>query len=186
MQTFAPPPTNNVQSRYLAPPPAPTRKLSQRVSGANNDIDEFLSSDLELSFASTVSLNSPHRDTVGLAPDDERDDMMDISPAFPRMSKTMNGHMERMSGARLFGRDASNDNDHNPLASSPQVNDESMKSSSVRDKRVQRSAIPTEWMSQVNDFDPSSTKQESNMFDVSLPLFLCRGRDAECAITCSL
>lgn len=102
--------------------------------------------------------------------------MMDISPAFPRvMSKNMDAQTERMSGARLFGRDASNDND-NFLAPSPHLTAQgSMKSASTRDKRIGRSAIPAEWMSQVKNFDSLGTKKETNMFDVSGTIVLGPG-----------
>ncbi|KAG5220341.1 cell division cycle- protein [Salix suchowensis] len=68
---------------FLNVPPA-SRQSSVRNSRLADDIDNFLSSDLELSFASTVSLHSPPRDPLSLTP--ESDDSvvpMDISPAPP-------------------------------------------------------------------------------------------------------
>ncbi|THH04561.1 hypothetical protein EW146_g10145, partial [Bondarzewia mesenterica] len=149
MQAYFAAPSNNVSSRFLKPPAAPSRKLGQRIQGANNDIDDFLSSDLELSFASTVSISSPKRDDIALMPDDDKEDVpMDISPAPPTRS---HGHA---TTGRLFGRDASND-----MAKPP-----ASKSGTAAGKRIQRSALPAEWMSQVKTSQPMDIKRSDNIF----------------------
>ncbi|KAI0317858.1 hypothetical protein OF83DRAFT_1163716 [Amylostereum chailletii] len=121
-----------------------------------DDIDEFLSSDLELSFASTMSLNSPSRQNPNITPESERDDMMDISPAPIRIStsenagfgaKPMSRPRANTSAARLFGRDVSNDY-------APSVDSSSSKSGSIRAKRTQRAALPMEWLSQTKSAEP--------------------------------
>src|ERR1700749_1831131 len=76
MAFFAPSITS---TQYLtAPPPAPSRKRSQRLQRPRDDVDEFLSSDLELSFASTMSLHSPPHEPIALTltPGNESGDFM--------------------------------------------------------------------------------------------------------------
>ncbi|CCM06029.1 uncharacterized protein FIBRA_08274 [Fibroporia radiculosa] len=143
----------------LAVPPAPSRKLSQRMATVRNELDDFLSSDLdadlELSFASTMSLNSPPRNPADLTPENENPNHvpMDISPAPPRIvvstsqvsafAKPLTGRPRAFtSGARLFGRDVSND------TSSVASFQSSAKSTGTGGaaKRLQRSALPLEWM----------------------------------------
>ncbi|KAF8479953.1 hypothetical protein JB92DRAFT_1769698 [Gautieria morchelliformis] len=80
-----------------SPPPTPPQKI--QISQPTNDIDDFLSSDLELSFASTMSLNSP---SPSRAPSPIS---MDISPAVPPKSHT---HLAPPV-PRLFGRDLLNE-----------------------------------------------------------------------------
>ncbi|KAA1471293.1 hypothetical protein DENSPDRAFT_775853 [Dentipellis sp. KUC8613] len=140
------------------------RKLTQRLAGAKkDDIDDFLSSDLELSFASTVSIHSPPRDSVALSPESEFEDSfaMDISPAIPRNLPSFreNNNLSvkpttrpraLTSGARLFGRDVSNDSLSVPAPSS-------IKSNSSQGKRTQRSALPMEWM-QYNYGQPAAAE----------------------------
>ncbi|KAI0059081.1 hypothetical protein BV25DRAFT_1167038 [Artomyces pyxidatus] len=157
MQAFFAAPSTNVSSRFLVPPPAPSRKLSQRVHGPQAELDDFLSSDLELSFASTMSLHSPSREPLALTPESEKDNVvpMDISPEPVRPvegaqnathTRVKNATRPRAftSSARLFGRDLSND--FPPVA---QVTTSSIsKSGSTHAKRIQRAALPMEWMGQ--------------------------------------
>ena len=164
MQAFFAAPSNNVSSRFLKPPAAPMRKLSQRVLGAKDDIDDFLSSDLELSFASTMSINSPPRDTIALAPEAEKEDVvpMDISPApmrmFPSSRKSGGDDSTRpraLTSGRLFGRDVSND-----LPQAPPT-----KTSTTTGKRTQRAALPMEWLGQSKASQPIDIQHsDNNMF----------------------
>jgi M-phase inducer tyrosine phosphatase len=144
--------THCSNNQFLNPLLAPSRKKSQRF--LTDDVDEFLSSDLEISFASNVSLNSPPRDHPSLPPDCEP---MDISPA-PVIKHISSGlDMKEFSkpqrpraftsGARLFGSDLSNS--INPLLPSPPLREESPKvagNTQSNAKRIQRSALPTEWL----------------------------------------
>ncbi|KAH9930915.1 uncharacterized protein B0H18DRAFT_872563 [Fomitopsis serialis] len=120
-------------------------------------MDDFLSSeadDLELSFASTMSLNSPPRDTLDLAPESERDNHpdyapMDISPAPPTRVDKQRPFMGRpramTSNARLFGRDMSNNSGGNGSVTSLQSVAKSTGTNGAS-KRLQRAALPFEWM----------------------------------------
>lgn len=149
MALFAP------STQYLsAPPAAPSRKRSQRFQRPRDDVDEFLSSDLELSFASTMSLHSPPHSTSTLTPDFERADRMDISPpsnpvftlAPPKKEETQikkNRPRAFTSGARTFGRDVSNGVSPAP-PSMPLVPKSG--GSQSQNKRTQRSALPFEWL----------------------------------------
>lgn len=126
-----------------------------------DDIDDFLSSDLELSFASTMSLNSPPRDTMTLAQD--HDVPMDISPAYRPLQKE-NEKTNRAttrprastSAARIFGQDMSNSN-----FSNDSVNTKT--GSQANSKRTQRSALPMEWMVPSKPLRTSQT-MDGNMF----------------------
>lgn len=138
--------------QQLVPPPAPMRKLSERMILVPNDLDDFLSSDLELSFASTMSLNSPPGSPPmgsSILPLDLKVPShvaMDVSPA-PTRSSTLavpaSGHKTRpraLTSARTFGRELGN-----------QLTPPSARSASFRStsgKKLQRSALPTEWLGQ--------------------------------------
>ena len=142
-------------SQFLQPPPAPLRKKNHVA--LRDEVDEFLSSDLEVSFASSVSLHSPPHEPTSLTPDHGYAEPMDISPApapNPAISKLP---LEKSSGnlsvkpyprpraftsaARLFGNDISNG-----LMPSPTLVQESKPIGSVQSKKTQRSALPTEWL----------------------------------------
>ncbi|KAF5391347.1 hypothetical protein D9757_001939 [Collybiopsis confluens] len=126
--------------RFLSAPVALVRKRAGTVSVASrpcDDVDDFLSSDLEISFASTVSLNSPPKDHIALTPEMEYAEPMDISPAPPK-----NRPRAFTSSARLFGNDMSSRlNSTRDLQPSPSIREESISA-----KRTQRSALPTEWL----------------------------------------
>ncbi|KAI0654735.1 hypothetical protein C8Q70DRAFT_925081 [Cubamyces menziesii] len=142
-------------------------KSSKRDVSTRNDVQEFLAPpqdvdlDLELSFASTMSLNSPVRVSQPLTPESENPDHvpMDISPAPPRMlqpsttqeafhpkpsqSKPFVGRPRAAtSAARLFGRDMSNGTE-----STPQLSVSKSGTGTSSSKRLQRAALPTEWLS---------------------------------------
>lgn len=144
-------------NQYLMPPSAPARKRSQRF--VQRDVDEFLSSDLEVSFASTVSLNSPPKEHVPLTPDRDYAEPMDISPAPPpkpsfadsEARKSVSRPRAYTSSARLFGNDLSNNApDLLPsprIAPAPSIKLVASNSSTQSSgKRIQRSALPTEWL----------------------------------------
>ncbi|OCH95193.1 hypothetical protein OBBRIDRAFT_611028 [Obba rivulosa] len=121
----------------------PARKLGQRATGEKKG---FLTSDveheLEQSFASNMSLNSPPHDPVALSPIRESSDYtpMDISPAPPRPGT--NGFADGKPLPRLFGRDMSNSKaSHLTVATS-----KSNGGTGSAGKRLQRSALPLEWM----------------------------------------
>jgi hypothetical protein len=146
MAFFAP----TSSSQFLLPPSAPARKHSQRFVRTRDEIDDFLSSDLEHSFASTVSLHSPPHEPIALTPDTEYAEPMDISPApapKPTASRFSSKQTARprafTSAARLFGNDISNGLMASPtIAPTPTLKP----AGSVQSKRTQRSALPNEWL----------------------------------------
>lgn len=147
-------PSNNF---LAAPPAAPSRKKSQRFTRPRDDVDEFLSSDLELSFASTMSLHSPRHAPIDITPDHEHSDLMDISPPPPAnpvftrappkdesSSKPRNRPRAFTSVAREFGRDVSNA--RTPTLQPPPISISNSGGSASQPKRIQRSALPFEWL----------------------------------------
>ncbi|KIK97416.1 hypothetical protein PAXRUDRAFT_136344 [Paxillus rubicundulus Ve08.2h10] len=138
---------SSASSHYLSAPLAPIRKRSQYLK-PRDDVDEFLSSDLELSFASTMSLNSPSRDYVNITHESMQDDAMDISPAPSKivhkenahLGKTMNRPRAYTSAARMFGQDRSNGSISNESIADAQCGTQS------GSKRIQRAALPLEWL----------------------------------------
>ena len=114
----------------------PARSHMTQADRPLNDIDDFLSSDLELSFASTMSLNSP---SASRAPSPIA---MDISPILPHKPQT---HLAPPA-PRLFGRDLLNSE-----SSSASTSSTGNKSSS---RGRQRAALPAQWISSTKD-EPS-------------------------------
>ncbi|KAF8120079.1 hypothetical protein EV363DRAFT_181224 [Boletus edulis] len=155
-------------SHYLNAPLAPIRKRSQQTR-PRDDLDDFLTSDLELSFASTVSLNSPSRDYVNITQDTSQDDAMDISPMPPRkapvqFSKPTTRPRAYTSGARMFGQDLSN----NSISNNSILDSNS--GSPSGSKHIQRTLLPAEWFST----KPRPQASDENLFappadTISLP-----------------
>jgi len=124
---------SHTASRFLQVPSLPTRKASSPVTNESfNDISD----DLELSFASNMSLNP--------TTPEERDNHiaspvpMDISPAPPtRVAHPTFAARPRAftSSARLFGRDVSNENPQPPSISS------GTGSGTTSGKKLQRAAL---------------------------------------------
>lgn len=121
-----------------------------------NDLDDFLSSDLEISFASTMSLNSPPGSPERNIFEDEpkkvdpvsvtSPNAMDISPVplkvFTAPSVAESKSRQRASTvSRMFGRDMSN-NEYESESISRYLCSSSVKST----KGLQRSALPTQWI----------------------------------------
>ncbi|KAG6845177.1 hypothetical protein H0H87_012734 [Tephrocybe sp. NHM501043] len=134
-------------SQFLAPPPSLSRKRSQ-ISLRPQDVDDSLSSDLEASFASGVSLHSPPQEHASLTREEDYAEPMDISPAPPLRPVQKTGTRPRAftSAARLFGQDLSNDSG-NLLPSPSLAPPPSIKSSeSTYFKKTQRAALPLEWL----------------------------------------
>ncbi|KAL7283074.1 hypothetical protein ACG7TL_002498 [Trametes sanguinea] len=161
-------------------------KSSKRDGSVRNEPQQFAAPtqdadlDLELSFASTMSLNSPVREPQPLTPDSENPDHvpMDISPAPPRMlqpsateasfqppqPKPFVGRPRAAtSAARLFGRDMSNGTDSSSQFSLAKSGTGTGTSSS---KRLQRAALPTEWLSSSR----SQPEQDENSFSQPLDI----------------
>ncbi|KAF9264735.1 hypothetical protein L218DRAFT_861968 [Marasmius fiardii PR-910] len=143
-------------ANFLAAPSFFNRKRSSSHSQQPPDeVDDFLSSDLELSFASSVSINSPS-DDIARTPDSEYAEPMDISP-LPH-KKTVQQPLAQTrpraftTAARLFN-DVSNQAPA-VLAPSPPIVD-STKSGS---KRTQRPTLPTQWLM------PSDPDSSGNVF----------------------
>ncbi|EPQ58093.1 hypothetical protein GLOTRDRAFT_119967 [Gloeophyllum trabeum ATCC 11539] len=166
--------TSAPATQYLAASPLPSRKFSQRSQRPRDDLDEFLSSDLDMSFASTMSINSPIEHQRSLAPMDQSPIPMDISPAPARPSspkdliaKPLIRSLAFDNDRRLFGRDRSNSGSQ--LLSVPPV---SKSGSTGSAKRMQRPALPSEWLFQgsgpqdsnpASPLGPSSPESEEAM-----------------------
>lgn len=159
MAFFSPP------ANHFLQPSAPARKKSQRF--LQDEIDEFLSEDLEHSFASNVSLNSPPSNSVALTSDF---DPMDISPA-PAVRHHQHLHATQRpraytTSSRLFGSDISNNNGTlmpsptlvgQPIAAKPLAT-----ATHSAAKKTQRSALPTEWFAQMRAAAPAAPEAPSN------------------------
>lgn len=140
---------SHAASRFLQVPSLPTRK-------ALNESFDDISDDLELSFASNMSLNP--------ATTEERDNHlaspvpMDISPAPPTRvapSKFATRPRAFTSSARLFGRDVSNENLQPPSISSG--------TGTTSGKKLQRAALPFEWMAPSRPEQTLDTTDSSQM-----------------------
>lgn len=151
---------NYLPLKHLLVPSAFSRKTNDRISGRlHSDVDDFLSPEveqsLEHSFASTMSIQSPIRDSSSLTSENENPDYspMDISPA-PQRIQTSKSHFLDVkptvgrpraytSSARLFGRDMSNSSvrSNSGLSNTPSASS----GTSSGNKKLQRSEIPLEW-----------------------------------------
>jgi len=146
MSLFAPSSITTNNSQFLAAPLVPSRSRKSTTSRfLNGDVD--ISSDLEISFASNVSLNSPPRENASLMSECEP---MDISPAPPIKSRSKPARPRAFtSGARLFGADISNSDNgskNKSLMPSPSLGGDTVSSVRSSAKKIQRSALPTEWL----------------------------------------
>lgn len=141
----------------LMPPFAPSRQRSQRF--IQRDIDEFLSSDLEVSFASTISLNSPPNVHVPLTPGCDYAEPMDISPAPPPKPLFVNAANYKptsrprahTTNSRLFGGNISNSDIQLPNSQAVlplSIIKSAASNNATRsiNQGIQRSALPTEWL----------------------------------------
>ncbi|EJD06069.1 uncharacterized protein FOMMEDRAFT_145381 [Fomitiporia mediterranea MF3/22] len=143
-----PPFFTSLSAKTLKPPPAPSRKPSERLQRPSNELDDFLSSDLENSFASTMSLNSPTgspRDAFvpSSLPEVQSPMAMDISPAPPQKmflddASERKASRQELSAARSFGRELGN----HALAT-VQAESASMRMGS---NGPQRTLLPSEWL----------------------------------------
>lgn len=166
------PPPSDYDMAFFAPLPTqslvpPSKKQSQRTTTiGRNEIDDYLDSDdLEASFASNVSLNSPPRRPSGLP----ESDAMDISPMPPPKSKLSSGAYGTKAvprplfmptqNSRLFGSDLSNS--HN--ANSKPVDVPPTKSATTANRKLSRAALPTEWLASHEAApEPQSVCSDSN------------------------
>ncbi|KAL5511877.1 MIH1 [Sanghuangporus vaninii] len=142
-----PPFFQSLSAKTLQPPPAPCRKPSERLQRPSNDLDDFISSDLENSFASSMSLNSPpgspRRDTFAPSGFSEAQSpmAMDISPApHQKADDTSEGKSGRrcLTSARSFGRELGNH-----LSGASKVENASVRPTG---KGPQRAPLPSEWL----------------------------------------
>ena len=121
MQVFSAASSADSHSNSQLPVSARSIKAIQYVQGTEDNEEDLLSSDLEISFASSMALNSSLPDPVKLVDNVGREDVvpMDISPEPSRVvhqSRIAGGHfLEKVTRARafttsvrLFGRDLSN------------------------------------------------------------------------------
>ena len=124
----------SITAQYLSTPPNSSASARPR-----DDVDEFFPSDLELSFASTVSLNSRSRsDYVPL----------DISPVpfckavtRPKNNNMVSKFSPHAFTTRGFGNDVSNGISAPANPPIPQSNP-----STFQTKRIQFSALPSGWL----------------------------------------
>ncbi|KAF8522085.1 hypothetical protein BU17DRAFT_75192 [Hysterangium stoloniferum] len=131
----------------------PESSTGYATSRLQNDLDDFLSSDLELSFASTMSLNSPVG-SPALSPM-----AMDISPAPAQQSQEHSGHL---APPRLFGRDLIN-SDQSPQGSIGYTDTKS------KNKARQRAALPMQWMMKSLQPETLTVTALSDAMDVDEP-----------------
>lgn len=124
--TSSPSPPRSRHTAVLSQPSSPSMAVNW------DDAEAYLSSDLDISFASTMSINSaPSSPTqtgrsvdpfsLGLAPQSHIDERMDISPAVTRLvvpKRTVRIHSDPSVNNRPFGVEVSN-------VSSPVVADSS-------------------------------------------------------------
>jgi M-phase inducer tyrosine phosphatase len=150
----------SLSAPFLSVPSVPSRQQTRHSARPRDDLDDFLSSDLEFSFASTMSIHSPPRDSVALVADGEP---MDISPApvlkvFSRVPSKESAHGSKpsarprafTSSARMFGHDMSNE-------VIPPLQMPDSKSGSIQAKRTQRGALPSEWFLPSRSAEPVET-----------------------------
>jgi M-phase inducer tyrosine phosphatase len=140
-------------TRFLQVPSLPTRKASSPVP--NESFDD-ISDDLELSFASNMSLNTT---TEGRGNHLASPVPMDISPAPPtRVAPLKLTARPRAftSSARLFGRDVSNENLQPPSSISSGTG-------TTSGKKLQRAALPFEWMAPPRPEQTLDTTDSSQM-----------------------
>ncbi|KZS98926.1 hypothetical protein SISNIDRAFT_403190 [Sistotremastrum niveocremeum HHB9708] len=131
----------------FVPPNAP-----KRITRPRDELDDFLTSDLEVSFASSISLNSPPRSTRNVLASFSPMDMdMDVSPA-PKPVKTR-------PRARTFGRDILNA----PSEASPIASLSDKRSVGSR-KGLQRAALPTFWLQSQSPI-PATPPEEVSLDD---------------------
>ncbi|KAJ7219124.1 hypothetical protein GGX14DRAFT_355576 [Mycena pura] len=126
-------------TQFLNAPPMHLHARHDRLEPCH-DVDDS-SSDLELSFASNVSLHSPPRNNIPLTSESEYPKPMDVSPAPPVPSIKLFARPRAFtSGPRMFGQDRSNESIR--TGPPPSLSSGSTHSSG---KRIQRSALPAEW-----------------------------------------
>ncbi|KAI0288394.1 hypothetical protein B0F90DRAFT_1812776 [Multifurca ochricompacta] len=122
MEGFFTAPSNSLRPAPPTPLSFLAIEVGQCATGPQYNPEDSLPSDLELSFASTMSLNSPPWGPTKLVDDLVNEDVvpMDISPAPSRLihqaRRSRGNFLEKVvrprastSAARLFGRDLSND-----------------------------------------------------------------------------
>ncbi|PSS22658.1 hypothetical protein PHLCEN_2v3024 [Hermanssonia centrifuga] len=141
------PTSKRPEKQQLQPPPAPVPKYKRPPK--QREMDDFLSSDLDLeeSFASNMSLNSPERhdddDDDGFVDLGDEDVPMDISPAPPSSQRMIPSFLKSagrprsrttVDERRSFGTDVSNDGSSARL-----------QKGTTGGKRLQRGALPFEW-----------------------------------------
>jgi len=150
-------------SRFFRAPTLPTRNAS---SPAPNESFDDISDDLELSFASNLSLNPTTTD--------EHDNHiaspvpMDISPAPPTRvapSKFTARPRAFTSSARLFGRDVSNEN----LQPPPSISSGDG-TGTTSGKNLQRAALPFEWVAPPRPEQTLDTAVSSQMVCSTFPI----------------
>jgi M-phase inducer tyrosine phosphatase len=148
---------SHTASRFLQVPSLPARKAP-----IPNESFDDISDDLELSFASNMSLNpttTEERNNHVVSPVP-----MDISPAPPsRVAPPKFTPRPRAftSSARLFGRDVSNENSQPPSISA------GTGSGTTSGKKLQRAALPFEWMAPSHPEQSLDTPDSSQMVRIS-------------------
>ncbi|KAH6919017.1 tyrosine phosphatase [Coprinopsis sp. MPI-PUGE-AT-0042] len=152
------PPMSLFANGFLAPSRKSRRDSSQTITPSTYNIstEVDISTDLEASFASNVSLNSPPRRHMQL-PDS---DAMDISPMPTNRIATLQPPkssrpraLTTSGGSRLFGSDISNNSPS--LLPSPSFPTKKQSSSTLNKgttskKNLARGGLPLEWMSMMN------------------------------------
>jgi M-phase inducer tyrosine phosphatase len=142
-------------SQLLSPPTA--RRKQTHSTPPGDDYDDF--SDLELSFEKSVSLGSSQIEPKLSVPEVESPQPMDISPLPLTKPSVHNRPRAYTASARMFGQDVSNRS----------LNDRAPPSSQSGSKKLQRSALPTQWI--IQEEDTRSLKTRSSSAHVSCLFF---------------
>ncbi|KAF8917100.1 hypothetical protein CPB85DRAFT_1374416 [Mucidula mucida] len=134
--------------------------FSRRRHQRPDDSDDFAHDDLELSFSSSVSLNSPPQNPAELTPDSDYGVPMDISPLPPPKSsgKPMTRPRASTMAARIF-----NDVSNKEPAKGAIL--QRGRSGSTSIKKIQRPGLPTEWRSGL--IEPPSPMDDAMDVDTS-------------------
>jgi M-phase inducer tyrosine phosphatase len=160
-----------LHSHLPVPAPAQLIRATQCMKGTQDNVDEPLSSELDHSFASAMSLNSPLRGHAKLVDELGKDVVpMDISPEPSRfiyqLHKTGGNAFDKVTRARAFtsstrpfGRDLSNE--FPPIPSTAP----SCESENTGTNRTQRLPLPVQWEHRIE-------RSQSQRTD-SLPSMVC-------------
>jgi M-phase inducer tyrosine phosphatase len=137
-------------AQSACPLPLESSTPNTRLQTSREELDDYLTSDLDASFTSTMSIQSPEPLHATLVPEDTSVDLMDISPLPPSQSQWDKFSVPKSSRSRAFttatGRTFGND-----MSNSPPKKD-----TTSQMRRTQRGTLPSEWMTSARIHEPAS------------------------------